>query len=729
MEQTTAASPYPGPDEIDRRQAAHLDAVRRGDAEAAADLEGVLWRADWASGTDLDPRLVWQAHVGPVETAAWGETGDGPVLALAIALDEYPPVDAKLRRHRLEVRDVPTGRVRTVGCEVPVTLLAVAADAVEPLLISAHWDDTVRVWGLDDLALRWSADIGGSPWRMTVLGRGVDARLLMRTYWARDGLQQWELATGAPLDRAGLPVGSNLSTATRADGRQVALVTDDGVLCWDPQDGRTSRPPVPAGMSDIRGATLSLAGGRELLTVADESHVLGTVDVATGQPTAGLLDAHVGYQGESLTNTHGRIGPHHNPTVVGSAVAVPTMWNVHLWDVETLRPLGPPITGPVALAETTAVRRDGRDLLLTSSKRDGVVALWDPTVPVHREPGHTQRLAALAVTAPDGTVVSADEGGTLLARRAADGTPLAPPLRTGVQVTRSLTAWAADGRAYAATGYGIHIFPNQRLYRWDLTAGRPLGEPVDTGTAVVHWIAHLRLRGGDAVATAGVYPPADFDSRPEEDTEEDEVWENEIRFWHPDDGTLLARIVATDIESGITGFAVATLDGRPTAVVSSHAEEPIRLYNPDDPTAPPDSVPGTDGHPLLAVLDGRFVAVRSDQGHVLGARVRNWRRYPHSAPAPDATVIRTWHRDGRPAGPAIEDAAPVTAFAARTWPEAYIARTDGTVSLTDLSTGRPLARPLRLPIPATTLATTPDGALAIGFGRDVALVRPPLRRF
>ncbi|WP_405008907.1 WD40 repeat domain-containing protein [Kitasatospora sp. NBC_01539] len=680
MDQVVADVGHAEPDDVDRRQSALLDAVRRG--RAVGDPDGDLWRVDWATDIDLDLRLIWQVRVGRVVASAWGEVDGRPQLATAVRADERPPADPKLRRHRLEVRDVRSGRVRTVECEVPVRVLAFAPDATEPLLISSHDDHTVRIWALADLALRRTIDVGESPHALAVLGSGPDTRLLVSTAWS--GLGLWDLATGARLRLPHLPPVIGLSPGALADGSAVVLLSDEGVLLWNPDDDQVRQLPVPAGLRPIKGATLWRSDGRELLTVRDEQDAHATIDLTTGQHE--LLTAHLYPVPDRLMQSRPGLGPQSNPTVTGPALAVSTRWNVHLWDARTMRPLGPPLAGSVARAAVEAVRWEGRDLLLTSSEQDGVVALWDPAASVDRKPGHGQRLADVTVTEPDGVVVSVDEGGTLVVRRAADGTLLAAPLATEVVVTRALAAWSDGGRPYAATGSGSPHDPDPLLYRWDLAAGGPSGAPARTDSSIVRWAVHRRLRTGDALVVYG---------------------DGDITLRNPADGAVLATI-PVDAETGTTGFAVGAVDGRATVALTSY-EEPARLFDLDDPSSAPEIVPGTEDHPVLALLDGRLVTVRSEDA------------------AEGATALRAWDRTGRPAGPEIDGPAAVTAVAGLGWPELYVARADRTLTLIDLRTGEPSTRPLLLPGAAVCLAATADGGVAVGFGQDIALVRPPIR--
>ena len=54
----------------------------------------------------------------------------------------------------------------------------------------------------------------------------------------------------------------------------------------------------------------------------------------------------------------------------------------------------------------------------------------------------------------------------------------------------------------------------------------------------------------------------------------------------------------------------------------------------------------------------------------------------------------------------------------------WSAHSDGTVSLTDLESGRDLCAPMLLPSPPISLATTRDGDLLVGAGSDVTRYHP-----
>jgi len=92
---------------------------------------------------------------------------------------------------------------------------------------------------------------------------------------------------------------------------------------------------------------------------------------------------------------------------------------------------------------------------------------------------------------------------------------------------------------------------------------------------------------------------------------------------------------------------------------------------------------------------------------------------------------------GDPIGVPVRSAAPIAAAAGRSWPAVYLARTDGTVSLTDLETGLDLCPAMQFPRRVTALAVIGGagadaragadadiGDLIVGFGSDLARIRP-----
>jgi hypothetical protein len=271
-------------------------------------------------------------------------------------------------------------------------------------------------------------------------------------------------------------------------------------------------------------------------------------------------------------------------------------------------------------------------------------------------------------------------------RRGTDGDLTVGPLATGIESTRALAAWCEADKVIAAHGAGSNYVNDGMLRRWDLTEGEPYGPPIDAHLVCVDGVALVTLPGGEALVTFG---PGE-----------------RLRLWRPNDGALLAETL-TNVRSKVTGFAAEVVEGRPYVVLTS-LSQPMTVYALDDLTAQPITITKARNDVALAVVGPHVVAAHFD--------------YERSRP----NTVHVWHFSGRRIGPDILGETEVTAAAGQVWPAVFIGRADGTVSLIDVKSGRDLCPPMLLPTRPNTMTTTANGDLVVGFGSDVARVRPPI---
>ena len=645
---------------------------------ATAWFEAGSWRAVWASRTDDDPRLRLRLPVGPVVAAAWGRAGQRPLVAACVRGEG--PSGSQPGFH-LQVWDVESGSMGVLPSAEPVRDLAFADVAGRTVLVSGHAGGRVRCWDVVDLALLASVDIGGDLLvDLVVVGSGDRAQAV--TMDRRGTVRCWSLPNGDPVGRLDVPPSYRACAGRLTDGREVLLLGGEGVVLWDIERGVRLPLRVPDGTRSVRGVLLAVSGGRDLVTVVDECHTVTTFDLVTGVLMGEPIMAHVNRRPDGLMEMSGFPTAHPKLAVVGGTLAVPTRWRVHLWDLGASDRAGPPLTGPVGRSIVQSVRWRGRAFLLTASAHDGVLALWDLDRPVDPQPGHPERVTGVALVEPAGTMVSVDEGGTIVARHSGDGRLLRPPLDTGVEGTRALTAWADGGDLMAATGAGSRDAPDGSLRRWNLTTGELVGPPIRAHRGFLHHVSRVRLAGQDVLVT---YGPG-----------------GQLKIWRPGDGTLLAEVPVA-VRSAVTGVATGVSEGRAYAALSCQSQ-PMAVYSLDDPAAPAVVIPEAGDAVVLAIVGGHVVSA--------GDRVAR-------------DVVRAWHVSGRRVGPDLRGGAWVTAAAGRDWPAVYVGRADGTVTLTDVVSGRESCPPLMLPIRPAVLAVTSDGDMVVGFGSDVARVRPP----
>src|SRR5688572_8072947 len=143
----SSVSGRPGLSPYDRRQLLHLDAVRMGDAATArqlADLElgAAPWRARWATGADLDPRLRLKFHLPAMRVVDWGVVDSRPLIAISTCDDSEDPGDLG---EQLQLWDQQTGQSRVL-IDAPARCLSFASLEQDPVLITGHEGGLMRIW-------------------------------------------------------------------------------------------------------------------------------------------------------------------------------------------------------------------------------------------------------------------------------------------------------------------------------------------------------------------------------------------------------------------------------------------------------------------------------------------------------------------------------------------------------------------------------------------------------
>jgi hypothetical protein len=627
-----------------------------------------MWSTIWATGDDI-PRLGALVRTGPV-------------VALCPGGDDVHPLVAVVSGHsvadrtgdRLHVWDVVSGRV-VVAPAGDGQSVALGDSVGGPVAVTGHADGRLRVWGLPDLVpgLTWDTGAPGVA-EVDVVGRTAV------TLHADGAVRRWALDTGEPLGALDVCSVRAIAAALLTDGRQVVVTGGRGLSLWDAESGAPLPLPVGdgQGLDDIGAVVLSVVNGRDMLTVVTGARQIAMFDLGTGAGVGARIDAHVDdfteYRGHVWGGKRGRS----RPAVVNGVLAVPTPWRVHLWNVHTPAPAGAVLTGPVRKSMLASVRWKQRDWLLTGSAEDGMLGLWDLAARAHAPKGHDEPVGHLASAGQD-VVVCVDDGGTIAARRTADGSPVARPTRTGVRGVLALAAWADGASVYAATGAGSVQWSHPWLQRWDLVARTEVTPPVRIGTPVVKHFAHIMLRGEHAAVV---------------------VDRDLLQLRRAADGALLDQV---RLSRGTFRLVAGPSADGPIAVTSAldHLPEIFRLEALAEPPVP------------ITRLDGAFVGAL-DGGRLIAGRLDEWR---------NGKTLWACDLSGHRLGPDLTGP-PFTGYAVATWPEVYIARADGTVSLVDVVSGRALCPALQLPTAARGIATT-GGDLLVGFGIDVARFRPP----
>ncbi|XVU26020.1 hypothetical protein ACQPZJ_02870 [Actinoplanes sp. CA-054009] len=290
-----------------------------------------------------------------------------------------------------------------------------------------------------------------------------------------------------------------------------------------------------------------------------------------------------------------------------------------------------------------------------------------------------ERIVRLGMAGPD-VVVSADHGGAIEARWAADGSPVTAPTYTGITGILALAPWRHGEGVRAATGAGSRHVSHRWLQRWDLVAREEIAPAIDMNVMGVKHVDPAIVHGEQVLVV---------------------VSQGVLAIRRTGDGSVIDDVVKHRSTSRVV---IGSTDRGPVAVTSSHDEHPQLFWLENLAEAV-----------RLPHADGEFIAAMDGDRLVCGSYAEPWNKW-QTAWAGDLS--------GRRLGPAVTGEV-ITAVAVAAWPAVYIARADRTVSLVDLESGRELAPALHLPKRARSLVVVDGRDVIAGFGLEVARFEPP----
>ncbi|ARE77756.1 hypothetical protein B6R96_30605 [Streptomyces sp. Sge12] len=584
-------------------------------------------------------------------------------------------------------------------------------------------DRTVRVWDLGTgEQLARSVEVERT---LTLDGRVLAVTAGEAGTAAGAEPRLWDLATGepapAPAAAAALSQGTEVggvSTATVVHGRLVAVGLDGeeprfiGPLALARQNGALARHRARE-TALLDGRTVALTAGADedgtlrIWDLADDGqqHVTGIRvirSVGAGE-AAPVLPHEPERAGDLWQRLSGRpTGTGNAPVAVvgGSggdriALTVEADGTVTVRDRATGRPVGPPLTGHTGKVHdvaTTALA--GRPVAVTAGA-DHTIRTWDLTHVQGDGPprsGHTGTVCALTTGVLDGTPVAVTAGADHAVRvwDLAAGRPVTAPV-TGLEgeVTAMVTV-VVDGRMLVVTaGCG------DALGLLDPVGGHP-HESVTTGQGRVLALATATLTGRPVLVTAGA--------------------DRTVAVWDPATRRPVGEPL-TGHSSRVTSVATVELAGRPVAVTGSW-DKTVRVWDLADGRQIGEPLTGhTDWVTSVAtvLVDGRPAAVSRSRDKTVclwdlaAMRQIGGARTAHADPNGPMAVTGTGTGTGAGAGAGLPVVAVGQGQTVRCW---------------DLVTGDEAGNEYVLPLAVGALGAAPGGRLVVGFGPEVALLRP-----
>ena len=425
----------------------------------------------------------------------------------------------------------------------------------------------------------WNTDTGraaGSPFRqgslLTAAALSSGGDLLASA--GRDGLVRvWDQHTGNQLNPALRPGGWVTKLAFSADGRLLVTASDlrpgGAIRVWDP---RTGRPVGPVHRLASKASSVTFSPDGRLLAIAYGGFGNGNMPswVRVWNPLNG------GPVGRPIRRNNGVSSLAFSPDskLLATAGGSDSGGIPRLWNAETGRPVGTPLTGlagtitsvafnPVwrrhqRADDESAVRYDG--YLLATAGSEGEIRLWEVAAPDPEPPTPTGQPSTVNGVAfsPDGSLLAtASRDGYMRQWTSDTGLPAGAPVQAHAGQLFAV-AFSPDGEKLATAG-------DKGMQLWDASTGHQLPSPLQ------------RVGSADLVKELVTFSPDwDLVALVESDGPQGR---SRVRFADPTTGATVgkpaSRTFVTALAISPSGEMVATIDREGFSQSVSH----VRLWD------------------------------------------------------------------------------------------------------------------------------------------------------
>ncbi|MEX0728923.1 MAG: WD40 repeat domain-containing protein, partial [Planctomycetaceae bacterium] len=468
-----------------------------------------------SAGTDGTLRF-WDRATGELISAI--KPHDRAILTLAVSPDGKQAVTAGAGK-QIVLSDVPLPRPLLDLTGIPGIPSASFFSADGTILLTGDESNYVSLW--DPVAGTLIRNYGGASAPLTGVGWFPSTRSVLGS--SLDGtVREWNI-DNAQLGNV-IYTHPSASMAVPAEGEQFFLGGQDGVI------RRVNWPPKPpqnlSGHSD-QAAAVAISADNRFVISGGYDQIVQLSNFADGQPL------------RTLTGQVGRVfsvGLSHDGSWAASGSETGT---IQFWKTAD-GTLGTQLAGHTGSVNDLSFHPEKP--LLLSAGLDGTIRLWEIPKPVTPVPGHSQAVAAVAVTADGKTMATASLDKTVRLSTVADGQP-----------KLAITDFPQPMQSMAISSTAPQLAVGD-------VAGEIFIRGTDNGAMLSNWGGHVGavtaiqyLAEGDRLVSSGA--------------------DGALKTWKL---PLASPKVQKTHDLAITSLAI-THDG--TKIISAGLDETIRVYN------------------------------------------------------------------------------------------------------------------------------------------------------